>query len=290
MILSQVGAGAWTLTVQATGAPSQLGASFRDFVLSCSNHAANGFRLVNSNSTLVSNVIVANCNDGLALDNQGGGWSEKDTILSYRSFENAVGLLFTSSTGNGANSFQFTDADLWCQFTASGYTPDACLRVDSGMHLVNSRVRMNVNWTITPLPSGIHVAGSGSQVFASTVIFRDDGCGSSYQPNVVAADTGGAFTSNWFDQPDPYCHYYNGGGLPAGNIVLAKAGALQVVAPDALSPNAVAVNSLLPATNCAGCLMQVSDSTAITTEGQTCAGGSSHRALAFSNGSVWKCF
>ncbi|TLY37342.1 MAG: hypothetical protein E6K60_04980, partial [Nitrospirae bacterium] len=166
--------------VQATGAPSQLGASFRDFVLSCSNHAANGFRLVNSNSTLVSNVIVANCNDGLALDNQGGGWSEKDTILSYRSFENAVGLLFTSSTGNGANSFQFTDADLWCQFTASGYTPDACLRVDSGMHLVNSRVRMNVNWTITPLPSGIHVAGSGSQVFASTVIFRDDGCGSSY--------------------------------------------------------------------------------------------------------------
>lgn len=34
----------------------------------------------------------------------------------------------------------------------------------------------------------------------------------------------------------------------------------------------------------------VSDSTAIASEGQTCVGGSSNTALAFSNGSVWKCF
>jgi hypothetical protein len=40
----------------------------------------------------------------------------------------------------------------------------------------------------------------------------------------------------------------------------------------------------------AGTFMRVSDSTAIASEGQTCVGGSSNTALAFSNGTVWKCF
>lgn len=39
-----------------------------------------------------------------------------------------------------------------------------------------------------------------------------------------------------------------------------------------------------------GQIRRVTDSTAITTEGQTCAGGSTNAAMAFSNGSVWKCF
>jgi hypothetical protein len=34
----------------------------------------------------------------------------------------------------------------------------------------------------------------------------------------------------------------------------------------------------------------VSDSTTIAIEGQTCVGGSSSKALAFSNGTIWKCF
>ena len=40
----------------------------------------------------------------------------------------------------------------------------------------------------------------------------------------------------------------------------------------------------------AGQVRRVTDSTAITTEGQTCVGGSTHAALVFSNGTVWKCF
>ena len=40
----------------------------------------------------------------------------------------------------------------------------------------------------------------------------------------------------------------------------------------------------------AGQLRRVTDSTTITTEGQTCAGSGSAAALAFSNGKVWKCF
>lgn len=39
-----------------------------------------------------------------------------------------------------------------------------------------------------------------------------------------------------------------------------------------------------------GRMIKVSDSTAVAAEGQTCVGGSTNAALAFSNGTVWKCF
>jgi hypothetical protein len=39
-----------------------------------------------------------------------------------------------------------------------------------------------------------------------------------------------------------------------------------------------------------GQMIKVSDSTAVAAEGQTCVGGSTNTALAFSNGTVWKCF
>jgi hypothetical protein len=44
-----------------------------------------------------------------------------------------------------------------------------------------------------------------------------------------------------------------------------------------------------PASN-PGAIAHVTDSTSVATEGQTCTGGSSSHALAFSDGSVWKCF
>jgi hypothetical protein len=53
---------------------------------------------------------------------------------------------------------------------------------------------------------------------------------------------------------------------------------------------ALTVGTLPSAATNAGAMFRVSDSTAITTEGQTCVGGGSNNALAFSNGSVWKCF
>lgn len=40
----------------------------------------------------------------------------------------------------------------------------------------------------------------------------------------------------------------------------------------------------------AGQIIEVTDSTAVAAEGQTCAGSSTNPALAFSNGTVWKCF
>lgn len=58
-----------------------------------------------------------------------------------------------------------------------------------------------------------------------------------------------------------------------------------------ITPNSVTVSSLpAAAAGNAGQIMIVSDSTTVATEGQTCVGSSSNTALAFSNGSVWKCF
>lgn len=50
------------------------------------------------------------------------------------------------------------------------------------------------------------------------------------------------------------------------------------------------VGNLPSAASYAGSTVNVTNSTAIATEGQTCTGGGSVRALAFSNGTVWKCF
>jgi len=50
------------------------------------------------------------------------------------------------------------------------------------------------------------------------------------------------------------------------------------------------VGSLPSASANAGMMMYVTDSTAISTEGQTCTGGSSNGAIAISNGTAWKCF
>jgi hypothetical protein len=50
------------------------------------------------------------------------------------------------------------------------------------------------------------------------------------------------------------------------------------------------VSALPSAASNAGAMIRVSDSTALATEGQTCVGSSTNVALAFSNGSVWKCF
>jgi len=50
------------------------------------------------------------------------------------------------------------------------------------------------------------------------------------------------------------------------------------------------VVQLPAASSSAGIMRVVNDSTPVTSEGQTCTGGSTNTALAFSNGSVWKCF
>lgn len=73
------------------------------------------------------------------------------------------------------------------------------------------------------------------------------------------------------------------GGVVTVNTVLASSTALRVTAITVASLPAAAAGN-------AGQMRIVSDSTAIAAEGQTCVGGGAVTALAFSNGSVQKCF
>jgi len=59
---------------------------------------------------------------------------------------------------------------------------------------------------------------------------------------------------------------------------------------NAMQLGSTIVSNLPSASSSPGMMVFVSDSTAVSTEGQSCKGGSSNKALAFSNGSVWKCF
>ena len=57
-----------------------------------------------------------------------------------------------------------------------------------------------------------------------------------------------------------------------------------------LALGAKTVGALPAAASFPGNAYYVTDSTTVSAEGQTCVGGSTNKALAFSNGSVWKCF
>ncbi len=77
--------------------------------------------------------------------------------------------------------------------------------------------------------------------------------------------------------------YFSGSGLTAGGTQNLFSGTVK-------PGSGIIVSSLPSASANPGVIVYVTDSTAISAEGQTCVGGSTKKALAFSNGSVWKCF
>ena len=70
--------------------------------------------------------------------------------------------------------------------------------------------------------------------------------------------------------------------------VLKIAALLLALAPAVFAQKTVA--TLPPPASNVNAIWSVTDSTAITTEGQTCVGGGSNNAIAISNGSIWYCF
>ncbi len=72
---------------------------------------------------------------------------------------------------------------------------------------------------------------------------------------------------------------FNGTSGATGMLIVENPGGISLT-----------VGTLPAAASSAGLWMPVGDSTAVRAEGQTCVGGSSNPAWAFSNGSLWKCF
>ncbi|MFZ0319488.1 MAG: hypothetical protein WAL56_10215 [Candidatus Sulfotelmatobacter sp.] len=79
----------------------------------------------------------------------------------------------------------------------------------------------------------------------------------------------------------------NGFGGSAVNSIWGK---LTMSGTGLMIVGTTTVGSLPSASGNPGAMIRVSDSTAVSSEGQTCVGSSSNVALAFSNGTNWKCF
>jgi hypothetical protein len=150
-----------------------------------------------------------------------------------------------------------------------------------------------------------NVTWSGTHIFSQTVTLSNGGAFS----NQLGSSTGFLYSAYWTS--------VNANPAAAGQLRLAKGDTLrwrnnansadmsislnasdQLVLPVVATPSfagvstigSTVVGSLPAASSNAGGVIRVTDSTAIASEGQTCVGGSSNSALAFSNGSVWKCF
>jgi hypothetical protein len=81
-----------------------------------------------------------------------------------------------------------------------------------------------------------------------------------------------------------------GGNFSSTTTPIQSDSSDQVTFATSIQVTSVTVASLPTASGKTGQWRTVNDSTAIASEGQTCAGGGSVTAAAFSNGTVWKCF
>lgn len=110
----------------------------------------------------------------------------------------------------------------------------------------------------------------------------------------VAIDNVGVDGSNWLGAVTftssslPTYQAYMGGVSSDSHNGETVTGAL--TASGGVDPGISTVAALPSAASSTGKMRRVSDSTTVSAEGQTCVGGGTATALAFSNGSVWKCF
>ena len=113
--------------------------------------------------------------------------------------------------------------------------------------------------------------------------------------NIVSLGTNSAGTPsgfNFFQGPSSFG--INGAPFAGYQVDILGAerltGNLFINGTNTLTPGTAIVASLPSAASNPGAIMRVSDSTSISSEGQTCVGSSTNLALAFSTGSGWKCF
>ena len=140
--------------------------------------------------------------------------------------------------------------------------------------LYNHCVAMNAN------TGGLYIGSDG----AAVPIYTVEGSGSA--SNTLDNGSGDMFAKVSFGVGTlqaatniPFC---NNSSIFAGYNTLASCAGL--------TPTQTTVGALGSAATNSGVMKSVTDSTVVAAEGQTCVGGSGTPALAFSNGTIWKCF
>lgn len=133
---------------------------------------------------------------------------------------------------------------------------------------------ITVNWGVIPgNPKSYTVLASSGGGTASV----SGGTGLTGTSLVISSGTPGSGGTSWSN-------------LPSGGPTMMMPGVQGMVTPTLfIAPGLVSALPAASASN-AGQMRGVTDSTTISSEGQTCVGGGTVAALAFSNGTIWKCF
>lgn len=154
------------------------------------------------------------------------------------------------------------------------------------------------NWTTTH--HGGHLAIYGTSVGGNTrelIQFGGKDSTGVSASNIIFYDNL-SFGGNQYNNPAIFPESSCGGGCPPAALHAKGADnsrdvdftALNISASASLAPGSTTVSALPAAATKTGRMFSVSDSTPIASEGQVCVSGGTDKALAFSNGVVWKCF
>lgn len=150
---------------------------------------------------------------------------------------------------------------------------------------------LNDNTTGGPFPLITSIAGSTFVYVFGTDVYT---AGQSFSALVTGPSRGGVSGVLAFRSVSDVYNAFDGTN-PGRLLIFPSGTASHATWPMTmygvgLEPSSLTVGSLPRASTSTGQVFTVTDSTAVTTEGQPCAGGSSNKALAFSNGTNWKCF
>jgi len=178
--------------------------------------------------------------------------------------QNAVQIYQSGSTANNGVGSSYKDIYMEQVGTSDTSTPYVAVTHLSG------------TWVAADLLDGFR---SGVDVAGSTRCMVDIGTGS--RVNIANLSLGSVSTCAVKDEVN---------GITVTGAVNSVIAGYDMTPRYGLTLGATTVGTLPPAASNAGAMFRVSDSTSISHEGQTCMPGGSHIALAFSNGSVWKCF
>jgi hypothetical protein len=146
------------------------------------------------------------------------------------------------------------------------------ITINNGNATLNTTNYNQIQWTI---PTGT-ANGYGANQYC---VWRT--VGGATQGNIGCVSAVG-LTSNSLNGN---VYYFNDQGAAGDGAALPTT---NTTGGASLAP--ITVSNLPTAASSPGTIFRVSDSTVVAAEGQACVGGSTHNALAFSDGTAWKCF
>jgi hypothetical protein len=212
-----------------------------------------------------------------------GSYVLSDLIITGSKYTGTTVTLVTGA--GGAYRMVLTNNEFRSVNSTGGATPTVVIGAALSLHVANNRVTQGAaptNW-LTASFSGTTACFSGNYVDSGGISLN----GTSY-PNATAGCFVGGAQNGTFEAGALVST-----GLVTGNAMRITGG----TAGSGVNPSAgilalafYTVAALPAAASNSGSVVMVSDSTAISAEGQTCVGMSSHTVLAFSDGANWRCF